>query len=246
MATEKAKSSAKKQASNKVMDVAKPGKTAPSATSKPIIVGHKSMMKQDPMMSEKPAKSSDDGDKIAVNRGTKVVAPLTLKVVDTSEEKLATAPVLKETSAEEPAIQSAAAPAEPEEVPGAAEVPATPEVETPETPEEELAPAASEEAEPESTSDEASEVDAVAEQVGSGKKKDSQETEEEKQKRENVEKLIADKKYFVPTGQVTRKRRTRWTIFLLIVLIAAAGFIFAVDAEVIDVGVDLPFDIVKT
>src|SRR5688500_10351004 len=75
---EKPKSkTAKKQP--QVMDVSKPGKTAPSASSRPIIVGHKPVV-QDSMVNEEKEMPSNESEehKITVNRtGPKVIAPLT-------------------------------------------------------------------------------------------------------------------------------------------------------------------------
>ena len=78
------KTKAKKQ--SRVMDVAKPGKTAPSASSRPIITGHAPPVK-DPMVNEdkKMSEGESEEHKIDVKRSSpKVIAPLT------SAEKLAT------------------------------------------------------------------------------------------------------------------------------------------------------------
>lgn len=67
-----------KKSTKKVMDVARPGKSAPSASSRPVIVGHKPTVK-DPMVSEdkKMPDNEPDEHKIEVKRnGPKVIEPL--------------------------------------------------------------------------------------------------------------------------------------------------------------------------
>lgn len=62
----KDKEEAKKEAtptSPPVFDVSKPGETAPPATSRPIIVSHKSILKKDPMMSDEEDKPEETNDK---------------------------------------------------------------------------------------------------------------------------------------------------------------------------------------
>jgi hypothetical protein len=87
-------------------------------------------------------------------------------------------------------------------------------------------------------------VDAVADQVGA-KKKEEQLSEEEKKKQEALDKLVAEKKYFVPIGKAHHKSRKTAPIVLLVLLLLVAGGLAAVDAGVLDIGVDLPFDIIK-
>jgi hypothetical protein len=60
-----------------VMDVAKPGKSAPDSTGRPVIIGHKPLLKQDPMVngdSNKDAEETAD-EKLAPLHGEKVIAP---------------------------------------------------------------------------------------------------------------------------------------------------------------------------
>lgn len=71
-------------------------------------------------------------------------------------------------------------------------------------------------------------------------------SEEERKRQELVDKLVLEKKYFVPTGAVQKKRTVRNTILLFlafIVLLSAA--VLAVDAELIQTNITLPFDLIK-
>ena len=88
-------------------------------------------------------------------------------------------------------------------------------------------------------------VDAVIEQVTDKKKLELQNAEEKKRS-ELIEKLVADKKYFVPTKSPHQKRNNRIAILLLsIVLLAVGGVIAAIDAGILDIGITLPFDLIQ-
>jgi hypothetical protein len=87
-------------------------------------------------------------------------------------------------------------------------------------------------------------VDAVAEQA-TAKKKQDQENEADKKRQAELEKLVEDKKYFVPIGQVRHRRNTRWGIALLLLLIVVAGAYLALDAGVVQANIKLPVDLIK-
>ncbi len=53
----------------KPMDVTKPGKSKPDSTTRPVIVGHKPLMKQDPMVNSE----KDDNKDVALGETSKVV-----------------------------------------------------------------------------------------------------------------------------------------------------------------------------
>lgn len=89
----------------------------------------------------------------------------------------------------------------------------------PEKEEEPAAPAAS------ATSDSAA-VDALAEQAGS-KKQANKESEEELEKQQAVQKLIEEKKFFVPISNIHKKKNLLWaSLALLLVAAAAGGYLF--------------------
>ena len=210
----KKSSPAKKAAVNspkaKVMDVAKPGRSAPTSTSKPIIVGHKPMM-HDPMMSKPAALPVLQADSIPVTHGDKIITP--------PESFTPGEPAAEPESQESPPPEPTAQP-DPE--------PTVPEP----SPEPDQSP-----------TDDASTVDAVAEQASQGKDKQA---EADQQQAAQVQELVDNKQFVVPIGQVTKRRRTRWEIMLFILLVLmVAGFLVAVDAKLFDPGFDLPFDIIK-
>ncbi len=90
---------------------------------------------------------------------------------------------------------------------------------------------------------EAAVVDAVAEQAG--KKKKNESTKEDMARKAELEKMIEDKKYFVPIGQVNRRRNKRWfwATFILLLLSAVAVYA-AVDANILDLGIKLPYELI--
>ncbi len=195
--------------SKKTMDVSAPGKQTPDTSARPIIVGHKPMIK-DPMV-----KPED-----------------TQEVVATEEP--AVEPIIHMTKTIEPPkeieVSEQAQPSTSDGVSGAEEAAPSAEVTeeiTPPTetlPQEEEAPAeeAEQPADEPVESNESAEVDAIAEQVDAGKK-DKAPDEEEKKRKEQIQKLVTEKKYFVPIGQVTRRRKNRQAIIVLVLLIVLAG-----------------------
>ncbi len=196
-------------ASNKndtqVMDVSKPGKSVPSATSKPIIVGHKPMV-QDPMV------TADTNAEAVAPAAEEVEVPV---AVSPSASKKVISPITEEK-------------AEPD-----------------------LVPAATEDTTTESTdnvvteSEESAVVDAIIDQVGN--KNDAPSTSnEDKQKYEHIEKLITDKKYFVPLGKVNGKKGHGFLFTAIVLFLIFIGLIAAMDAGVFDAGFDLPFDVIKS
>lgn len=93
--------------------------------------------------------------------------------------------------------------------------------------------------------EEAAVVDAVAGQADLGKKNTQAKVNaEELEKLEALNKLIAEKKYFVPIGQVAHRRNQRLLIAMLLLVVIAVGLAAAVDAELLDIGVELPFDLI--
>lgn len=91
---------------------------------------------------------------------------------------------------------------------------------------------------------EAAIVSAVAEQAG--KKKKGGLSKEETARQAELEKLIEEKKYYVPIGQVKHRRHKRlfWTFFIF-VLVLLAGSYLAIDANLIDLGIELPYEFIN-
>lgn len=193
-----------------VMDVSKPGKTAPTASAKPVIVGHGPMV-QDPMVTPEaspeaelatPEQATPEVSSPAA--GKKVITPLT------ESDKVT------ETSVDEPVAEVAEVPQE------------EPKLEEPEQVTEETT--------------ESAVVDAVIDQVGSKKKEDIV-SEEDRKKQEHIDTLIEEKKYFVPIGKTHGKSGGVILIITLLLLLVLIGLLAAIDAELIDAGFTLPFDL---
>lgn len=179
---------AKDLETKKTMDVAKPGKSVPDSSSRPVIVSNKPEV-QDPMMkSEETAKETKPAE-TPVTHANKVIQPLGHR--DESDDKA-------------------------------------------ETPEEK------------ETKEEAAVIDAVSGQADLGKKNTQAKIEaDELEKLEALNKLIAEKKYFVPVGQVAHRRNQRTAVVLVLLVLILAGLYAAIDAELLDIGVELPFDLIK-
>lgn len=186
-------------ASVKLFDVAEPGKTAASTTSRPVIVGHKSMTKRDPMVVDSLQEQPDEPSKMTRSK------PLTIKPVTPVEAE----------SAETVKVETP-------------EVGAAPEAEE----------ATVEESAPETSSPAVVEnlvKDVTADQSDKKEKHDLELLNEE------AEKLIASKQFFVPLGQehkASSRAGFALIISLLIVALALVVLNFAVDAELITIGVD--------
>ncbi|MES2971077.1 MAG: hypothetical protein V4702_02025 [Patescibacteria group bacterium] len=97
-------------------------------------------------------------------------------------------------------------------------------------------------------SSESAVVDAVVDQVGAGKKKGGGLSEADKAKQDALQKLITEKKYFLPIGHGhhSGKKSSPIALILLVLLVAAAGFYLAVDAGLIGSNIKLPIDIIKS
>jgi hypothetical protein len=71
-------------------------------------------------------------------------------------------------------------------------------------------------------------------------------SEEELKRQELVDKLVAEKKYFVPIGAAQKKRTVRNTALLFVMFIlVVSGAALAIDAELIQTDITLPFDLIK-
>ncbi len=168
---------------NKRMDVAKPGKTPPDSTSRPVIVGHKPLVKQDPMVNgSSDGKTETKEEPITVHTG-KVVQPPDAE--QDKEEPAADSPKLEDNSETEKKEEQSAT-------------------------------------EKDSDSKDPATEDSIAEQSDL-KKKDQGPSEEEIKKQEEIQKLIEEKKYFIPIKVASHKRNARWSVVVLILIVAMAG-----------------------
>lgn len=214
-----------------VMDVSKPGKTAAEASSRPVIVGHKPLV-QDPMVTAEESKEETTDAIPETNSpaaSKKIIAPLS------DADKEIDEPNDPDAVSDEPAAADDGN--EALEQDEAAEEPAADEAETTEDAEAETPP-------PETESTDSVVVDAVIDQVGD-KKQDELEAEEERKRQESISKLVAEKKYFVPIGKAHRKSGRASLIITLFLLAVLIGVLVAIDAELLDAGFSLPFDLIK-
>lgn len=89
-------------------------------------------------------------------------------------------------------------------------------------------------------------VDELAKQAADKKSK-AKEEKELSAKEQKINKLIEDKTYFLPIGEVTRKRKNRKSLVVfLILLIVLAGAYAAMDAGLIEAPIELPIDIIQS
>ncbi len=100
--------------------------------------------------------------------------------------------------------------------------------------------------EPKEEYDDGGIVNEMAEQAAESKKQKQEEKEFEVRSK-HVEELIEAKTYNVPIGQLSRKRNIRILIVLLVVLIVGGlvALNFAVDAGMVDIGVEPLTDVIS-
>lgn len=201
-----------------VNDIAKPGQTAALPTSRPIITSHTGIIKQDPM--------------VAGENSDKTEQPSSDEKSETTSKKSETVitPIVSDQDVED-------MPAEPDNTDKQpAEVADKPEAGVPT---EEENPA-------ESSSSDSAAIDSLADSA-EAKKQDSKEAEAKEKQDQKVKELIASKKYFVPIVEgghkATSQRFMTWLLILLI--LASVGVYFAIDAGYLDVGLELPYDLIK-
>jgi hypothetical protein len=88
-------------------------------------------------------------------------------------------------------------------------------------------------------------VDAVLDQVGD-KKEEIKQSEEDRKRQEMVDKLVEEKKYFVPIAQEGKRRKNKLALLVLGALLPViVGLGLAADAGAIDPGFKVPFDFIK-
>lgn len=81
-------------------------------------------------------------------------------------------------------------------------------------------------------------VEAVASEV-SAKREAEKENEADLKRVAELEEVIASRKYFVPVGEVSKRRMTRLIVGMLLVLLVllAVGINFAIDGDMLDIGI---------
>jgi hypothetical protein len=199
-----------------VMDVSKPGKTPADATTRPIISGHEIM--KDPMVNEEPDKM--EGVTVDVKTSDD---PKEEIAVPTTSHKVIQPISRSEENQEETKEESAETLTE----------------------EADADPKPSEDEKQETAVTEDAVVDAVLDQVGD-KKEETKESEEDRKRQEQVDKLVEEKKYFVPIAQERKRRNNRLVLLVLGALLpVVVGLGLAADAGAINLGFKVPFDFIK-
>lgn len=212
----------------KVNDISRPGETPAPATSRPVITGHGPMLKQDPMVSGKEEETDINEDKPRI-----VSARQELKLTPDSDrdESETTEKTEKEDKPAEPLENNENDVKDSEEKPAESE---ETEKEDDKTPEEDA-----------SNSDSAA-IDSVASSA-EAKKADAKQAEQEQKRKEKIDQLVEDKKYYLPIVEgghkASSQRLASW--ILLILLLAVVLVYLLIDAGYIKIGVSLPFDLIK-
>jgi len=252
------------------MDVSSPGKAAPPATSRPVIVSHRPMM-PDPMVATsspqtptaptlagkgktiqplasaaKPAKDTEADTATTPSSATEApkedAAPAkkNITVNDTTDEPVkeeAPAPAT-EKPAEKTEKPTTDTPAEDDAAASAKQSPASPEK-----------PAADDTHDTQKTDDKKSPEDDNLTGPPSKAMEEKRRAEAEaaaKAEREKYQKLIEEKTYFVPIDQSASSSGSKAATFLLFVLLfVLIGAVLAVDAGLLEIGIELPFDLIQ-
>jgi len=223
---------------NKVFDVAKPGKTAANASARPVIIGHKPLL-QDPMVKDISARDLADKTKAKIlisqedkpadgksSRG-RLLSPSAVKI-----EPLKTT----ETIPAEPASAQEAAPT--------ANQPSVPT--TDQSSEDPKAEPTEEKSADQSNGTDASA--AISNPVGQAEaqKIADKQQQETAAKQQSLEKLIAEKNYFVEIGKKKRRSMRRLMLLLVLVLIGAVLAVdLLIDAGVIKTNIKPPINLIN-
>lgn len=257
------KNSSGKNGSKKVIDIAKPGKTAADATARPVIIGHKPIVTQDPMVAASSATLAEEADKLSDSKmpdleTAPLVEPLPSKKKASAGEKVIK-PFTETKDADAIAVKVVSKPAtaqKPEEpkaqAPSVTEEPAEPPDSAPKT---EVAPPAEKSLEAETkesdgeeaaTGSDSAAVDSLA-GAAAAKREEAKKQEEKDARQKALQKLVQDKKYYLPIREKRAGRSATkiLTIVLIIVILGALAADLAVDAGLIKTSFKPPINLIK-
>lgn len=244
---------------DKVMDVAKPGTSAPDASARPVIVGHRTLL-QDPMVTPAQTDEAAPEDKV-VSKTAPTLKPINEAPKETDEPKKETKVTVKTEKTDKVEKESStptegqayviesikpnfdepkAVKAETDKKEEPAVTPASDAKNT----EEKAEPPAKETATPQSDESDGAATEAVAAQAAA-KKTTEKEDKEAIARQEVVQKLITDKTYNLPIGEAKHKRNMSLVVLLVLLIGVAALVYLAIDAEVIKTSIKLPFEFFK-
>ena len=199
----------------KVFDVSKPGESAPSATARPIIVNRSGSLTQDPMVKPESNGESKDSteDESDVDEQSKVTISGKEKTIEPSKEMIEEVEKSKNDVDEESGDDSTdAGEASEEEEIGSSD----------------------------SIDSDSGAVDAIADEVKT-KAQAKKLSEEEAKKKAELQKIVDSKKYFVPINEsaVGGSKGVKIILYILVSLVLLGiALNFAIDAGVIDVGIE--------
>lgn len=215
-------------AQKKIDDVKSPSKVTPPSSGRPIIVTDRPVLASDPMIADKPAEE-EKGASVPVVRTAKTIKPLNddIKPADTAKEKTEPEAEPAETDSKPAEAETTNKPVE-----AAADEPGTGTATEPEA-----------EKEPEPAEEKPAEGEPVERDNEAAAAAAEAEAEAARQAREaELDQLAASGKYAVPINAVERKRTTRTSIMLVIVmvLLSVALIDLMLDANMIELVQKLP------
>lgn len=197
-------------------DVAKPGATRASATSRPVIVKHATLLKDPMMASSNPSQLEEKESKdTASSKANNESVSRRASTIDPPDDTTDTAANKKEdttdTASEAVAVSK------------------------------ETSPENSEPTKTNNSSINTAAVDVLANEVV--KQKELQ--KEDKEKLKLIQKHIQDRTYFVPIGQLSKRRAKIHSIILFFVLVLLIAGYLAVDYGLILQDIALPFELFR-
>lgn len=252
MATNKA------EPDDKVFDITKPGKSTASASSRPLIVGHKPMLK-DPMVKNKAVDVLEEGKSVKIDQPIEddlpsgsPPLPAREKIAGSSEKKSSSPSESRfslkpfgdnKSKAKEKSSNNAAA--VPVKVNKTDDKVSAAAISTPTTaPKIDKAALARES----SMANEPNDTVASETSADDVKKKTKKDAGEAASKNSEIEKLVESKKYFVPVGKNASKKRSSRRIIMwsLIGLLLGLALIYLmIDVGIIKTNIKLPFEFFK-
>lgn len=216
----------------KFFDVAKPGKTAPDPSSRPIIVSRGPQV-EDPMVSKKPPADSQPPSAPTVSASSAAAGSETApSATAASSSNLSSSKRITITPLHDDVPPQTVATDTTEDSPA------------PESTEEQAVEPPEQRAEEPAAVSSAATVNAVAEQAGPAKKDKNQEDVAQK---EAIEKLVESRQYYVPIGETRQSRMLEriLIIVLALMLLGLIGFNLAIDAGLIQTDIRPLFDFIK-
>ena len=207
---------------HKFFDVSHPGKSAPSSSSRPTIVGHHTML-QDPMVN-----TEHENEEAITNTSSMVSRISTTNIVPSDEAVAGYNSTEKIEDTTLPSVEDVKEKVEDE-----------PQVDEPKAEEPELIEPESKEPAEETSDIQMQSTDGTNTEE---QKKAEKETKEDIEKQEAITKLIADKTYFAPiAGNKGNSAKHNFVVPIIVALVVVfvAGYLL-IDSGIIQTSVNLP------